>query len=141
VKFSREKRTEMLNKLREMMGEEPELPAREQTPPEEIPEDTPHFLNPEVLKEDKPVDFSGEEGGEVEETAVSDVKDGSQEMSKADPAPEKMEAVLNSDMAFIGGLLEVATGKKISPTDDDERMVKIDKTTGEVTLKFKLPGF
>ena len=56
-------------------------------------------------------------------------------------APEKMEEVLNSGMAFIGGLLEVATGKKISSTGDDGRMVKIDKETGEVTLKFKLPGF
>jgi len=52
-----------------------------------------------------------------------------------------MEAVLNSGMAFIGGLLEVATGKKMSPAGDDERMVKVDKNTGEVTLKFKLPGF
>ena len=141
VEFSREKRTEMLNKLREMMGEEPELPAREQTPSEEIPEDTPHFLNPEVLKEDEPVDFAGEEGAQGEETAPHDTQPGPAETGEADPAPEKMEEVLNSGMAFIGGLLEVATGKKMSPAEGDERMVKIDKTTGEVTLKFKLPGF
>ncbi len=141
VEFSREKRTEMLNKLREMMGEEPELPSREATPSEEIPEDTPHFLNPEVLKEDKSVDFAGEETGEVEEAAAAEVGEPSQTDEEAGPSPEKMEAVLNSGMAFIGGLLEVATGKKISATGDDGRMVKIDKATGEVTLKFKLPGF
>lgn len=141
VEFSREKRTEMLNKLREMMGEEPELPAREQTPAEEIPEDTPHFLNPEVLKEDEPVDFAGEEGEYGEETVAHDARGESTQTGEADPAPEKMEEVLNSGMAFIGGLLEVATGKKMSPTGGDERMVKVDKTTGEVTLKFKLPGF
>ncbi len=141
VEFSREKRTEMLNKLREMMGEEPELPSREATPPEEIPEDTPHFLNPEVLKDDKSVDFAGEETGEVEEAMAAEVGEPSQADEEAGPSPEKMEAVLNSGMAFIGGLLEVATGKKISATGDDERMVKIDKATGEVTLKFKLPGF
>jgi len=124
-----------------MMGEEPELPAREQTPSEEIPEDTPHFLNPEVLKEDEPVDFAGEEGAQGEETAPHDTQPGPAETGEADPAPEKMEEVLNSGMAFIGGLLEVATGKKMSPAEGDERMVKIDKTTGEVTLKFKLPGF
>ena len=111
------------------------------TPSEEIPEDTPHFLNPEVLKEDKPVDLSGEEVSEAEETVAADDKDEPMEKGELDPAPEKMEAVLNSGMAFIGGLLEVATGKKISPTEDDGRMVKIDKNTGEVTLKFKLPGF
>ena len=140
VEFSREKRTEMLNKLREMMGEEPELPSREATPPEEIPEDTPHYLNPEVLKDDKPVDFAGEETREVKKPGPR--RSGNiQADEEAGPSPEKMEAVLNSGMAFIGGLLEVATGKKISSTGDDERMVKIDRTTGEVTLKFKLPGF
>ena len=141
VEFSREKRTEMLNKLREMMGEEPELPPREQTPAEEIPEDTPHYLNPEVLEREERVDFSGEEAEEPEEPAAMEAELEPTESVRADPAPEKMEAVLNSGMAFIGGLLEVATGKKISSTGDDGRMVKIDKTTGEVTLKFKLPGF
>ena len=141
VEFSREKRTEMLNKLREMMGEEPELPPREATPSEEIPEDTPHFLNPKVLKEEKPVDFAGEEESEVEEEAAEAPEAGSSVSERIEPSPEKMEAVLNSGMAFIGGLLEVATGQKITSTGDDARMVKIDKTTGEVTLRFKLPGF
>jgi SNF2 family DNA or RNA helicase len=141
VEFSRKKRIEMLNKLREMMGEEPELPAREQTPPEEIPEDTPHFLNPEVLREDEPVDFAGEEGSEAD-TEVPDLSEAdASDSERVQPSPEKMESVLNSGMAFIGGLLEAATGQKITSGGDDERMVKIDKTTGEVTLKFKLPGF
>ena len=42
-------------------------------------------------------------------------------------------------MKFLGGLLEMATGRKIEASADDGRMVCIDKTTGEVTLKFKLP--
>ena len=141
VEFSRERRTEMLNKLREMMGEEPELPPREQTPSEEIPEDTPHFLNPEVLNPEKSVDFAAEEDNEVEKESPEDVKREPSEPGQASPSPEKMESVLNSGMAFIGGLLEAATGQKIASTEEDERMVKIDKATGEVTLKFKLPGF
>ena len=44
-------------------------------------------------------------------------------------------------MAFIGGLLEMATGRKINPTAEDERIISIDRNTGEVTMKFKLPGF
>jgi hypothetical protein len=44
-------------------------------------------------------------------------------------------------MQFIGGLIEMATGQKIKPAADDERMLSIDKDTGEVTLKFKMPGF
>ncbi len=141
VEFTREKRTEMLNQLREMMGEEPELPPRESTPSEEIPEDTPHYLNPAVLREDKPLDFAAEEEEQPEETLPEEVPDKSGKVENAGPSPEKMESVLNSGMAFIGGLLEAATGQKITPTGDDGRMVKIDKETGEVTLKFKLPGF
>ena len=53
VEFSREKRAEILNKLREMMGEEPIVPAFEQRATEELPEDTPHYLNPQVLQEQR----------------------------------------------------------------------------------------
>ena len=59
----------------------------------------------------------------------------------ANQPPEKMEAVLNSGMAFIGGLLEMATGQKIETSAASDKMVRIDKDTGEVTMKFKLPGF
>jgi SNF2 family DNA or RNA helicase len=48
VMFDREKRQEMVNRLREMLEEELEPVSCEQVPPEELPEDTPHFLNPEV---------------------------------------------------------------------------------------------
>ena len=59
----------------------------------------------------------------------------------ANQPPEKMEAILNSGMAFIGGLLEMATGQRIETGAASEKMVRIDKETGEVTMKFKLPGF
>jgi hypothetical protein len=141
VEFTHEKKNQMLNQLREMMGEEPELPPREASTPEEIPEDTPHFLNPEVLRDDKVLDLTGEETDEAEGLAGDDSEEQPEKAVADEPATEKMEEVLNSGMAFIGGLLEVATGKKISSTGNDGRMVKIDKSTGEVTLKFKLPGF
>jgi hypothetical protein len=35
----------------------------------------------------------------------------------------------------------MATGQKMAATSDDGKMVTLDKDTGEVTLKFKLPGF
>lgn len=58
----------------------------------------------------------------------------------AQPA-ERIESVLNSGMEFIGGLLEMAAGQKLTSAGDDGRLLQIDKATGEVTLKFKLPGF
>ena len=44
-------------------------------------------------------------------------------------------------MAFIGGLLEMATGRKIEASTPGGRLLHVDPASGEVTLKFKLPGF
>ena len=35
----------------------------------------------------------------------------------------------------------MATGKKIEISDNQEKLLTIDKSIGEVTMKFKLPGF
>lgn len=136
VMLSREKRKEMVNQLREMMGEEAEMVQAEPVPAEELAEDTPHFLNPEVLKDD--VDFVAEEHAEPVEEQLS------QEEERDEPArqsPEKMEEVLNQGMGFISGLLGMATGERLGVAEGSEKMVNLDKETGEVTLKFTLPGF
>ncbi|EKD38025.1 MAG: hypothetical protein ACD_75C00893G0001, partial [uncultured bacterium] len=138
VLFSREKRQEMVNLLRQMMGEESELPVVESLPAEELAEDTPHFLNPEVLK--KEVDYAGEEG----EAAPAEVEQGVQPEEREEAGGEsagKMEEVLNQGMSFISGLLEMATGQKLAAAEGSAKMVTLDKKTGEVTLKFTLPGF
>jgi superfamily II DNA/RNA helicase len=142
VMFDREKRQEMVNRLREMLEEELEPVSCEQVPPEELPEDTPHFLNPEVLRDEEKepegeVDFMGEE---------PEADAGPEALPNADrsveQSPEKMEEVLNQGMSFISGLLEMATGQKITTTEEQAgKMVTLDKDTGEVILKFKLPGF
>jgi hypothetical protein len=141
VEFTREKRTELLNQLRGMLAMEPLPPPPAEMPSEELPEDTPHFMNPEALKaaDERVVDVTAEEGAvaalpEAAETAP---------VAAAQPVigPEKMEEVLNSGMAFIGGLLEMATGRKLEASAPDGRMLHVDPASGEVTLKFKLPGF
>jgi superfamily II DNA or RNA helicase len=152
VEFSHEKRTELLNRLREIMGEEPVLTPRESSSSEEVPEDTPHYLNPKVLnKPDEPVDFTGEEQlddtpdaplpAAAEYAGSDERRDSSTGSILTEQPPEKIEAVLNSGMQFIGGLFEMATGQKMAASEADGRLVRVDKVTGEVTLKFKLPGF
>ncbi len=138
VMFDRQKREEMVNQLREMLGEELKEAVAEPIPPAELPEDTPHFLNPEVLKDEEPAEeYIGEEpeGSSVPEQAPEN-------REPVEQSPEKMEAVLNQGMSFISGLLEMATGRKIEAVGGEgEKLVKLDRETGEVTLKFKLPGF
>ena len=145
VEFSREKRTEMLNQLREMMGEEPELPPQKSSSTEEIPEDTPHYLNPEVLQRaESTMDVIAEESAPGEDStdpsAATDSA-GTSDSAFSGQSPEKIEAVLNSGMQFIGGLMEMATGQKLTPAGEDGKMLSINRSTGEVTLTFKMPGF
>ncbi len=142
VEFSQAKRTELLNRLRAMVDEQP-LPAASEAYTEEIAEDTPHFLNPKVLNEDQ-VDFTSEEHSPVPPKASQSAGasaaqvDNSTSIFSTQPA-EKLEKVLDSGLQFISGLLEMATGQKIQPAPGPERMVRLDPQTGEVTLKFKLP--
>lgn len=135
VMLSREKRQEMVNQLREMMGEEAEMVQVEPLPKEELAEDTPHFLNPSVLRNE--VDVVAEENVEPFEEHLPQ-----EELHEpAGKSTEQMEEVLNQGMGFISGLLEMATGQKLGIAKDGKKMVSLDKKTGEVTLKFTLPGF
>ncbi|MFW5899961.1 MAG: DEAD/DEAH box helicase [Desulfovermiculus sp.] len=189
VEFSREKRNQMLNELRAMMGEElnQDLSDYEPRPGDEIPEDTPHFLNPRALSGDtgQAIEDPGDQGGQEKELVSaeqgtgdtdldSDLAEDEEKRTGADkhPAttcagsadedggdrdvtqaaaaagdgqarqgPEQMEAVLNQGLEFMSGLLEMATGHKLHKTEEDKPMLTVDSQTGEVTMKFKLPGF
>ncbi|MFO8031257.1 MAG: SNF2-related protein [Desulfohalobiaceae bacterium] len=167
VEFSREKRNQMLNELRSMMGEElnQELSDAEPRVQEEIPEDTPHFLNPRVLDADQEQEAEGLEVWNTEskppaeaetstaaenEAPAAAASTGTQQSESSDsgeavPAtrqsPEQMEAVLNQGLEFMSGLLEMATGQKLHKSEEDKPMLQVDSQSGEVTMKFKLPGF
>jgi hypothetical protein len=141
--------------------------------PEEIPDDTPHFLNPRVLNQEETADRKVSESPEpfqevsdipsrdldfidaFDDREDDDAKEELDAMVGAVPArqaaqpenflegqsPERIETVLNSGMAFISGLMEMATGQKIKQAAAQEKMVRINKETGEVTMSFKLPGW
>ncbi len=148
VEFSREKKQEMLNQLRAMMEEEALPPAYESMPSEEIPEDAPGFLNPQALQEE--VRETEPAIPEAETVGISEEKIPEQPEAVDEPEPdnifasqpvEKVESVLNNGLQFLGGLMEMATGKKLESVDEDQKMIQIDRSSGEVTMRFKLPGF
>jgi hypothetical protein len=148
------------------MVEEP-LPPPSAAESVEIPEDTPHFLNPEILGRTEPViddagasalplsQLQAEEpsaAGEIlssydaEETVDASVPEHADSQgapsAQTNPLfsqpPEKIESVLNAGMQFIGGLLEMATGRPIGLSVGNEPMVQVDRERGEITLKFRL---
>ncbi len=138
-----------MNRLREMLNEEEAVPVADQRAQMEIPEDTPHYLNPKALAEEKNIPYDEEENTDAESfrdtendpTAEKNDDASSGTSVFAGQSPEQVENVLNQGMGFIGSLLEMATGKKMEATEKNGAMVKIDRETGEVTMKFKLPGF
>jgi len=52
--------------------------------------------------------------------------------------PEEIEATLNQGIQFLNGVFKMATGKELL---SDKEGIKVDRETGEVIMKFKLPGF
>lgn len=148
VEFSHEKKIEFLNRIRALVEDEPLVPVKADTDTEEIPESTPHFLNPQDMEE-KGLDIGAQE--ELEETAeltgeAINIREGGQLAEEperplpAPAAPEKMEEILDNGMKFLSGLMAMATGKPLI-AEEDRKSISIDRKTGEVTLKFKLPGF
>jgi hypothetical protein len=43
---------------------------------------------------------------------------------------------MNQGLGFLSGLFKMATGKELSA---QEQKIEIDKATGEVVMRFKLP--
>ncbi|MBT4288689.1 MAG: DEAD/DEAH box helicase, partial [Deltaproteobacteria bacterium] len=133
VEFSKKKRDELLDQLKQMMRDD--IPTGTSAPADEIPEDTPHFLNPDVLN---PSTETFEEDQEIADSAETSNEEGN---LFANQPVEKVEEVLNNGLSFIGGLLEMATGQKLEHSANETKMINIDQESGEVTMKFKLPGF
>ena len=45
---------------------------------------------------------------------------------------------MNQGMAFLSGLMQMATGQALQA---EAGAISVDPATGEVTMKFRLPGF
>jgi hypothetical protein len=52
------------------------------------------------------------------------------------PAAESMEKVMNQGIEFLAGLFKIATGKNMGI---ENQKIEIDKKTGEVVMRFKIP--
>ena len=68
----------------------------------------------------------------VEKPATGKTVPNSQEQVK------QMEEVMNQGLGFLAGLYKMSTGQDMGVED---QKIEIDNETGEVTMKFKLPGF
>ncbi len=162
VDFSRESKSRFINGLRDMFREERVDVQPEPGSGPELDEDTPHYLNPKLFAETAEVDLEAEEFADEVIGGQESVSAGDrQKESGADAAgdsaggsagsssgrnepvdPAQLETVLNQGLAFLDSISRMTTGKAMLDADDTSgKKIEIDQETGEVTLKFKLPGW
>ncbi len=136
VDMSRESKNRFVNQIRAMFdGEQIEIDTRthDDDVRPELDEQTPHYLNPDVFREDeREVDITAEE--------FSDEPAAAEPPAGASAGTEELENILNQGMGFLNSLSMMATGKPLT-NGTGENAVEINRETGEVVMRFKLPGF
>lgn len=128
VDFSEKGRSQFLKQLEDAITEIEETDISDIDKQEEsIPTET-------IEKKDsEPV---AEKDREKEEKKTTEKIPETKDNNKEKVVTEELEQVMNQGISFLSGLFKMATGKSF---DMQEQSVTINKETGEVTMKFKLP--
>jgi superfamily II DNA/RNA helicase len=84
-----------------------------------------------------PATPTGTAGGAVALEAMAAGATAGTPTEAAMPA-EVLERTLNHGLSFLSSIMQMATGQE---TALEGQSVQVDRSTGEVTLKFRLPGF
>lgn len=126
---------------------------------EDFIEDDQEYGRENIFTEEEQLDTSGKEIEEIkefveqkeqiQEAEETNFESQEQEISEPEKQTEKqatnqqkevktqeLEQVMNNGMEFLSGLFKMATGKQVG---FENQKIEIDKETGEVTMKFKLP--
>ena len=125
------------DQVRAMFGEEPReiAGAAEAAAPPELDEQTPHYLNPEVLRgREAEIDVAADEVEEATEEEPVPV-----ESPDSEAKAQQLESVLNQGLAFLSSLSQMAGGKPLFE-GSGKKSIEVDRETGEVVMRFKLPG-
>ncbi len=129
VDFSSKGRSQFIQQLEEFINaheEAAKLPEAVENIAEEI-------TGTNAISPENEIDLSGDSENILpEQNGTTE-----QEMpAKHAPQIEEVEAVMNNGMQFLAGLFRMSTGKDIGI---ENQKIEVNKETGEVTMKFKLP--
>ena len=134
VDFSTKGRSQFIQQLEEFVNEteQQELPNIES--PEAIEESEALQATVHEQKPTDEIDLSDEtnEAQEVPESTAPSAGNG----QSASVQVEEFEKVMNNGMQFLSGLFKMATGKEMGM---ESQKIEVNRETGEVTMKFKLP--
>ena len=154
VDFSTKGRSQFIDQLRAMIenmdeSENIELDERtevnveqNETQPQSEKETQVDNTQEERVPETEPIEQEAvpqtEEKPELVAVAASEPTETAQTNGGAKSQAKEMEHVLNSGLDFLAGIMKMSTGKD---TGLEGKSIEVDESTGEVTMKFKLPGF
>ncbi|MCD4746882.1 MAG: DEAD/DEAH box helicase family protein, partial [Bacteroidales bacterium] len=131
VDFSEKGRAQFLNQLQEVMSDFEEPVTVESDIEEKEIEKAPENI----------VDLASEieEESPVEKDTIKSEKEKDLETKPSESTQQtviELEQVMNQGLGFLSGLFKMATGKDLAT---GEQSITVDKESGEVTMKFKLP--
>ncbi len=131
VDFSTKGRSQFIEQLEEFIsGAEKEEKHGEEELPEEV---TTGEEIPDEVTQKGELDFSGEESAETSPRE----EDPEARPQQKRLAAKEMEEVMNHGMQFLSGMFKMSTGKEL---EMENQKISIDEATGEVVMRFKLPG-
>jgi SNF2 family DNA or RNA helicase len=131
VDFSSKGRSQFIQQLEEFINAQEGVTAQ----PEPDENNTEEIIGTETISAENEIDLSDDGENLLPQQEVTIEKEGP---AKHSPKIEEVEAVMNNGMQFLAGLFKMSTGKDIGI---ENQKIEVNKETGEVTMKFKLPIF
>jgi ERCC4-related helicase len=133
VDFSSKGRSQFIDQLEEFIASQEVMPDTDYHEGEVVDVLEKIAENESVENE---IDLSEDRSELVEVGVVA--RDKAQSSKPHAPEPEEIEQVMNNGLQFLAGLFKMSTGKDIGM---EGQKIEVNRETGEVTMKFKLPGF
>lgn len=128
VDFSASGRAQFLKELEAIIDGLSAVKAEEETPDDTPSAEAEDTLTSMIAEEDNVLTSTDDNEDKAPASIVPNT-----EKQQA----EVMEAILNHGMEFLSGLLKLSTGKDAGL---ENKKVEIDKESGEIVMRFKLPG-
>lgn len=132
VDFSTKGRSQFIQQLEEFINETERREQEEELVTESQEQEVLQEYVYEKLPADE-IDLAGDESEQQEVPAETAATNGN---GKSAVQAKELEAVMNNGIQFLSGLFKMTTGKEMGMSD---QKIEVNKETGEVTMKFKLP--
>ncbi|HEY5510822.1 MAG TPA: DEAD/DEAH box helicase [Prolixibacteraceae bacterium] len=131
VDFSTKGRSQFIQQLEEFIAETER--AEKQEPSLDFDHEV--MLTAENLPEPETIDLL-EEIEEVE--PIASLPENTEAIKHQEEKAQEIEQVMNNGMQFLAGLFKMSTGKDLGL---ENQTIEVNKQTGEVVMRFKLPIF